>query len=143
MSSRIDITRYPHLSGLELANSAYCSNQSIDVLTDADFYHHSVLGEIIRGEDGPVAVSSRFGWLLSGPVTTNVNTSISENNIISNLGLDHFPSRERAIDEARDITASLKEFWKHESPGLIADDEGNEEKPAKNFIGRLLIMNFD
>ena len=30
----------------------------------------------------------------------------------------------------REITASLKEFWKHESLGLIADDEVNEEKPC-------------
>jgi len=102
ISSRIEVTRYPHLRGLELANSVHCSNQSIDVLIGADFYHNFVLGEVIRGEDGPVAVSSRLGWLLSGPVTTNVNTSISESNIISNLVLDHFPSRERAIDETRD-----------------------------------------
>ena len=131
VSSRIEVTRYPHLSGLELANSVHCSNQSIDVLIGADLYHHCVfLGEVLRGDDGPLAVSSRLGWLLSGPVTTNVNTSLSENNIVSKLVLDHFPSRERAIDETRDITASLKEFWKHESLGLIADDEENEDKPS-------------
>ena len=139
VSSRIEVTRYPHLSGLELANSVHCSNQSIDVLIGADFYHHFVLGEVIRGEGGPVAVSSRLGWLLSGPVATNVNTSISENNIISNLVLDHFPSRERAIDETRDITASLKEFWKHESLGLIADDEVHEDKPSTRDVSKTKI----
>ena len=125
MSSRIEVTHYPHLSGLELANSVHSSNQSIDVLIGADFYHHFILGEVIRGEDGPVAVSSRLGWLCSGPITTNVNTSTSESNIISNLVLDHVPSRDRAIDETRDITASLKELWKQESLGLIADDEAD------------------
>ena len=57
VSSHIEVTRYPHLSGLELANSVHCCNQSIDVLIGADFYHNFVLGEVIRGEDGPVAVS--------------------------------------------------------------------------------------
>ena len=60
----------------------------------------------------------------------SVNTSISENNIISNLALDHFSSRKRDIDETKDNTASLNEFWKHESLGLIADDEANEDKPS-------------
>ena len=87
------VMRYPHLSGLDLANSVHCSNQSIDVLIGADFYHHFVLGEVIRGEDGPIAVSSRLGWLHLSTVTANINTSISENNIISNLVLDHFTSR--------------------------------------------------
>ena len=39
------------------------SNQ-IDIVIGSDYYWHVV---IIRGESGPVALSSHFGWLLSGP----------------------------------------------------------------------------
>jgi len=41
------------------------SDSSIDVLIGSDYYWDVVDGEIIRGTDGVVAVSSKFGWLLS------------------------------------------------------------------------------
>ncbi len=84
MSSRIEVTQYPHLMGLELANSFNCSNQSIDILIGADFYHDIVIGEVMKGEVGPVAVSSKLGWLLSGPVAPFSDDTVSCNNVISN-----------------------------------------------------------
>ena len=46
-SSHIEVTSYQHVSDLELANSVHCSNQSIDVLIGADFYHHFIFGEVM------------------------------------------------------------------------------------------------
>ena len=41
-----------------------------------DYYWDVVSGDIIRGNGGLVAIHSRFGWLVSGPlkgVSANVN----------------------------------------------------------------------
>ena len=39
----------------------------IDIIIGNDYYGLLVTGEIIKG-DGPMAMKSKFGWLLSGPV---------------------------------------------------------------------------
>ena len=56
------------MSCLELANSFNCSTQQIDILIGSDYYYDFISGEVVRGETGPVAVGSKLGWLLSGPV---------------------------------------------------------------------------
>ncbi len=59
---------YQHLSNLELA---YPSDGSavieVDLLIGSDYYWELVTGRISRGEDGPVAVETKLGWVLSGP----------------------------------------------------------------------------
>ena len=59
---------YPHLEGLALADSLDDSCGDIDILIGSDYYWDLVSGETIRGDSGPTAVSSKFGWLLSGPL---------------------------------------------------------------------------
>lgn len=58
----------PHL--LELADSTQSSADLVfDLLVGADYYWHFVSGEVIRdGTVGPVANSTRLGYMLSGPV---------------------------------------------------------------------------
>ena len=59
---------YPHLSGLELADSS--SNSStlpIDALIGSDYYWHLVTGGVCRGTSGPVVIHTKLGWVLSGP----------------------------------------------------------------------------
>ena len=40
--------------------------QDKDVLIGSDYYFDIVSGDVIHGRSGPVAVSSTFGWVLSG-----------------------------------------------------------------------------
>ena len=59
---------YPHLLGLELADSS--SNSStlpIDALIGSDYYWQLVTGGVCRGTSGPVAIHTKLGWVLSGP----------------------------------------------------------------------------
>ncbi len=130
VSSRIEVTQYPHLRGLDLANNVNCSNQPIDILIGADFYHDIVLGDVIKGDIGPVAVNSKLGWLLSGPVTSNDNVSCD--NVISNLVLDIFPSKEETTDKDTEITESLQKFWKHESLGLTESRDDTDASPDES-----------
>lgn len=81
LPSRINVAEFPHLEGLELADELEDGDdESIDVLIGTDFYWQIVLGEIQRGDSGPVAVNSKLGYYLrlfqdkqaKGPLTTKM-----------------------------------------------------------------------
>ena len=58
-----------NLRGLRLAHPITDDDMfEIAVLIGADYYWHFVEDHIVR-EEGPVAVKSKLGYLLSGPVT--------------------------------------------------------------------------
>ena len=124
ISSSVDVRNYPHLTGLQLANKLESSDQHIGILIGADQYYDVVLGEVIKGSSGPVAISSKLGWLLSGPVISYTDSS----NIVSNLVLDIIPSKEEVFNESKEITEALDKFWKHESLGLLEETPIMQEK---------------
>ena len=69
-----------------MADHFYSDNDSdsVDMLIGADVYFEVVTGDIIKGKEGPVAVRSKFGWLLSGPLKVP-NNHVKENISVSNL----------------------------------------------------------
>ena len=76
-------TSYAHLDGLELADEPCSSGSSIDLLIGSDYYWNFVTGETKRSEEGPIAVNSKLGWLLSGPINGTVDSScITHSNLI-------------------------------------------------------------
>lgn len=88
------------------------------MLIGLDHYWDVVNGDVRRGNGGPTAVSSKFGWLLSGPVTprgNNVNYSIS------NLVIEGAES----TNDHSDLTAELCRFWETELIGIV-------ERPQEN-----------
>ena len=42
----------------------------------------TVTGEVKKGKSGPVAVSSKLGWLLSGPLNDSVTPTDMQSNLI-------------------------------------------------------------
>ena len=63
---------YSHLAPLNLADTHQGDNPiEVDMLIGSDFYCQLTTGEIIRGQVGPVAVNTKLGWVLSGPVTSS------------------------------------------------------------------------
>ena len=110
-ASPINVECYPHLQGLYLADSKSCNNVSdcVSVLIGADYYHSIVKGEVVKGNSGPVAVSSEFGWLLSGPTTSpgDFDPSVSCN-IVTNLVIT---GTERFRSPNEEIIESFKEIW--------------------------------
>ena len=53
-----------------MADDGGDSREAIDVLIGSNFYWNIVTGDLRRGEYGPTAISSKFGWLLSEPTQT-------------------------------------------------------------------------
>ena len=65
-----ELKRYPHLTGLRLAEQpeGTCANQDVDVLIGLDHFQEIVDGRMKVGSTGPVAMGSHFGWILAGRV---------------------------------------------------------------------------
>ena len=93
------------MEGLELADYFDGSQDTIYVLVGSDFYWDIVIGDIVS-----VSVSSKLGWLLSGPV----KGATTDNYVVSNLIVfGELPMRE--IDE---VTEIMQRFWETESIGI-------------------------
>ena len=119
LSTKIEVDQYPHLQGLQLAHSSD-SNESIDVLIGSDHYWDFVEGDIVRGEFGPVAIDSKFGWLLSG----STNNGLYNETCTTNLVIGGSDSQlETTQDPLVDV---LKKFWDTESIGIKGDPEPKE-----------------
>ena len=133
MPKSVDLRDHPHLLELELAENAEGSN-SIDIFIGLDHYRDFVTGESIRGDSGPTAVTSKLGWLLSGPT----KSSHSETNVVSNLVI----SGETMSSEAREnneMVEMLKRFWEVESLGIVDTEREVElvkRKEEVAFKGR-------
>ena len=64
---QVDVSRYKHLKGLNLADEFPRDASSIDVLIGADQWGQVMLNGVRKGPAStPFAVNSIFGWLLSG-----------------------------------------------------------------------------
>jgi len=59
--------KYPQLCDLDLADPP---GEVIDLLVGSDHYWNIVGEEIIHTDGGPIAVSSKLCWLLSGPLVS-------------------------------------------------------------------------
>ena len=71
-------------SGLRLADySTGEQNLDVDVLIGSDYYWNLVTGHTIRGSQGPTAVHTKLGWVLSGPVGSGDAEDLQRNNLVT------------------------------------------------------------
>ncbi|VDI10348.1 Hypothetical predicted protein, partial [Mytilus galloprovincialis] len=102
-------SKLPYLKGLRLANPVTEDRKfELSLLIGADYYWSIVQDHVIRG-DGPTAVKSRLGYLLSGPMHTFTGEQSSTG--MFNVLIQH-QQEER----------SLEKFWDLESIGVKADE---------------------
>ena len=117
----IDISGYPHLQELQLSEFSQDEPvDHIDILIGSDHYWDVVTGDISRENNGPVAIDSKFGWLLSGPLKRR------ENSVITNLAIQEAAST--ALCTASDeLQANLHRFWEVESIGILERPEMDKD----------------
>ena len=128
------------LNDLELADDLTNQSTTIDVLIRSDYYWALVTGEVLRTNGGPTAVSSKLGWLLSGPIQAS-HGLVTVSNLAVSQGI-HYPLS-TSEDEA--LLGALKRFWQLESLG-IAEEPNNEDKPETfltdlRFTGNIFTVN--
>ena len=76
------LAELPHLIGLNLALPGTTEDHfEITLLVGADHYWDIVEDHIIRG-NGPTAMQSKLGYLLSGPMTSSPGSKDNTNSIL-------------------------------------------------------------
>ena len=104
-TSHLD-TKYSYLRGLKLAHPVTKQDAfEISLLIGADHYWNIVEDRVVRG-DGPTAVASKIGYLLSGPIHSDKSgTNIT--NSIFNVLISH-KVEERSLEKCWDLESI---FW--------------------------------
>ena len=134
LTTTIDISLYPHLHDLQLSDLNILegreSDSSIDILLGADYYFDILTGEMVRGESGPVAINSDFGWVVTG--TTNETESCSRTSAVNLLieepnYCNSTPTEFAARGDDSELSNSLRRFWEIESMGITEKAETKEE----------------
>ena len=119
LSASLDVSRYPHLQGLDFADASVVdgSQQNIDILIGSDFYFEILTGEVVRGDRGFVAVNSKFGWVVSGPTLERGKMSDMS---VANLVIEKIGSQNPYPDNEHDneLSYTLRRFWDIESLGI-------------------------
>jgi len=130
LSTSLDVSRYTHLQGLDFADASVVdgSQPNIDILIGSDFYFEVLTGEVVRGDSGPVAVNSKFGWVVSGPTLEKGEMSDMS---VTNLVIEKIGSQIPYPDNENDneLSCALRRFWDIESLGI--QDEVDRTKESE------------
>ena len=117
------VMSYPHLTGLDLAEPIAVGdgNMPVSVLIGQDYMCEVLDGRMKRGETGPVALGSRFGWILSGPAEFVEEAGQAETGaaVITN-----FIRAERTED-------ALQDLWELEGIGISSEGAGQLNKKGQ------------
>ncbi|XP_057297390.1 uncharacterized protein LOC130627797 [Hydractinia symbiolongicarpus] len=107
-----------HLKDLRLTDSN-CNNRDLDDLLGADNYWKFFYGSIVRGADGPVALNSMVGYIVSGRIGSRKRSRSAV--LVANV----LKIRAEFVEDKLDN--QLEKFWSFENAGI-------EKQPAvKNF----------
>ncbi|XP_064394514.1 uncharacterized protein LOC135341786 [Halichondria panicea] len=112
---------YPHLSGLEFADDPEDAETiHVDMLVGSDHYWDLVTGALQRGTNGPVAIETRLGWVLSGPIST---PSMDSHGLITHsLHITCEGFEEKMLND------TMRSFWELESFGIPNTDRSLYDK---------------
>ena len=110
----VNALQLPYLRGLTLAHPITAAeNFEILLLVGADFYWELVGDHIIRGE-GPTAMSSKLGYLLSGPLSAPSNSSILVNMLHVTTGHE-------------EEECNLQKFWQVEDTAITPEEDSSQK----------------
>ena len=108
------VRQYPHLLGLELADAHDTdSRMPIDMLIGSDYYWELVTGSICRGANGPIAIHTKLGWVLSGP-----SACVEPGRCATNLTVTHVLRADSCSAEPCTLEDQLRAFWELEALGI-------------------------
>ncbi|XP_006816667.1 uncharacterized protein LOC102806440, partial [Saccoglossus kowalevskii] len=114
LKSSASLANLPYLQGLKLAHAISGDREfEVSVLVGADFYYSFVGDHVVRGQ-GPTAVSSKLGYLLSGPLPPQHSNPLPTSTVM------HVATHVSGEDSL------LQNFWNVESIG-VRDDPTPQE----------------
>ena len=122
-----------HLAGLDLADWGDGNScLPVDVLVGCDHYWDLVTGSVCRGEQGPTAIHTKLGWVLSGPTLSPSRVLYSSACAVTThlLRVDSQPAESTQLDE------QLRSFWELESLGIHKEEKSLYDEFASSIIFR-------
>ena len=132
----IELDRHPFLQELDLAdaNTSEHSSDNIDMLIGSDHYWDIVIGDLKHSDTGPIAVSSKFGWLLSGPVKHQENRV---GYTFSNLVVENSKAVETIGDDS-ELDDRLCQFLDTEAISIIEEIKSHLSQLFVNLDTKLI-----
>ena len=134
LPSAVKLEDHPKLCGLPLADRCLRPKGEIDVLIGSNFYWSIVTGEVVREENGLVAVNSKLGWLLSGPIDSQETSVLSH----VNVAISGAATSQVCGDKEDVLRDSLHDFWELESLGIVDIPEKSVTSPSHFILCRSL-----
>ena len=86
-------------------------NLNIDILIGADFYWDIVLYGFVRGNSGPVAINTKVGYVLSGPLTNSCNKNKNNSAMLTHV----MKVQAEIISENDSIVNDFSKVWSEEN----------------------------
>ena len=93
LPSAISVSNYPHLQDLLLADECDKPRTEVNVLIGSNFYWSFVTGDVVKSSKGPVAVDSKLGWLLSGPINSHETNDVMMSATLAQLSVGSQPTQ--------------------------------------------------
>ena len=125
--------QFPFLKDLMISNSTTNEDKKeIDLLIGADQYWNIVNGEVKRcGTTGLVAINSKLGWLLNGPIVTDRNNDSTVNMTSHVMKVSFEKNADRLLSE------KIERFWDLDSVGVTE----NEQSVYDTFLENIEFQN--
>ena len=124
---------YDQLAPLNLADFQEGPTElDIDMLIGSDHYWKIVTGEIVRGDNGPTAICTHLGWVLSGPTYCPDQRTSAVNVITTHTLKIDSQEAQSQTDEGLDVT--LQQFWDLESRGIKGNDGSTLETFDESIV---------
>ena len=120
---------YPYLSVLDLADRNDTEScLDVGIIIGADLYWSVVTGRTQQG-NGPTAIETKLGWVLSGPAT-----GLSCESTTMSLLSCHTMKAEASTIGCTDATLdnTLKKFWDLEAIGIKVEESSAYEEFTQN-----------
>ena len=112
-------SRFVHIRDLELAENSVSSEKNIDILVGSDFYWSFISGSVIKGEPGsPVALGSKLGYILSGPMSDSTKHQTS-----TNLAITHVLRVDNSNMNSFNLDREVENFFKLETIGISNEED--------------------
>ena len=113
------VTSLPHLQGLQLAHPVIAEREfHISLLVGVDYYWDIVQDQVIRG-NGPTAVQSKLGYLLSGPIQPS-----SPNSPATNVFM---------VASSSSTDFDLERFWNLEAVGVSMTEDHSKSSTLNEY----------
>ena len=128
---RIDLAKeqHPFLRELRLADNGVTNGKGIVLLIGADFYCNIVGGTVKRDDhSGLIAISSKLGWLISGPVKEKINKCHV------NVASTHVMKIEWETSERIQLSEPISKFWYLDMIGINDDEPSVYEEKFYNSV---------